>query len=66
MKLLAAYDGSTDSAEALAKAVELAGETGAELIILRVLNPHIDALDVIAPSASKWSTCRRAWAHPRT
>ncbi len=53
MRLLAAYDGSENSAEALAKAVELAVETGAELIVLRVLNPHTDALDVYASSASE-------------
>jgi nucleotide-binding universal stress UspA family protein len=53
MRLLAAYDGSEDSAEALAKTVELAGETGAELIVLRILNPLTDALDVHALSASE-------------
>lgn len=53
MRLLAAYDGSASSAQAVAKAVELAREAGAELIVLRVLNPHTDALDVYAPSASE-------------
>jgi nucleotide-binding universal stress UspA family protein len=53
MRLLAAYDGSENSAQALAKAVELAGATGAELVVLRVLNPHTDALDVYAPSAAE-------------
>ena len=53
MRLLAAYDGSENSAEALAKAVEFAEETGAELTVLRVLNPHTDALAVDAPSASE-------------
>ncbi len=32
MKFLATYDGSSNSAEAVAKAVELAGEIGAELM----------------------------------
>ena len=53
MKFLAAYDGSENSAEAVAKAVALAGEIGAELTILRVLNPLTDAIGEFAPSASE-------------
>ncbi len=67
MRLLAAYDGSENSAEALAKAVELAGETGSELIVLRVLNPLTDAFDVPAPTASEGlrEVATREEAHAR-
>ncbi len=53
MKLLAAYDGSENSAVALGRAIALAGEADAELTVLHVLNPHTDAIDTDASSASE-------------
>lgn len=50
MKLLVAFDGSEGARAALREATALVRETGAEVVILQVFNPLIDAADVVAPN----------------
>jgi nucleotide-binding universal stress UspA family protein len=50
MRLLVAFDGSEGARAALREAASLARETGAPVTLLRVLNPLLDASDVVAPS----------------
>lgn len=50
MRLLVAFDGSEGALAALQEAAALARETSASVIVLRVLNPLVDAADVVAPS----------------
>ncbi len=53
MRLLVAFDGSEGSRAALREATALAREMGAEVVLLRVLNPLTDAADVVAPSTAE-------------
>ena len=48
MRLLVAFDGSEGAHLALREAASLARETGAAVSLLRVLNPLLDAADVVA------------------
>jgi len=50
MRLLVAFDGSEGSRAALREAGVLAAETGASVVLLRVVNPLLDAADVVAPT----------------
>ena len=50
MRLLVAFDGSEGAQAALREAAALARETSAEVVLLCVLNPLIDAADVVAPT----------------
>ena len=48
MRLLVAFDGSDGARAALREAASLARETAASVVLLRVLNPLVDAADVVA------------------
>ncbi len=50
MRLLVAFDGSEGARAALREATSIARETGASVVLLQVLNPLLDAADVLAPS----------------
>lgn len=50
MRLLVAFDGSDGARIALREAAALARETGAAVVLLHVLNPLLDAADVVAPT----------------
>lgn len=50
MRLLVAFDGSDGARAALREAAVLARETGATVVLLHVLNPLLDAADVVAPT----------------
>lgn len=50
MRLVVAFDGSEGAQAALREASALARECGAEVVVLRVLNPLVDAADVVAPT----------------
>ncbi len=50
MRFLVAYDGTDGAAAALAAAAKLARAASAELVVLHVLNPLIDAANVVAPT----------------
>ena len=50
MKLLVAFDGSGGARAALREAAALTRETGAPVVLLHVLNPLLDAADVVAPT----------------
>ena len=50
MRLLVAFDGSEGARAALREASALARETGAQVVLLHVLNPLLDAADVVAPT----------------
>ncbi len=50
MRLLVAFDGSEGAQAALREAAALAREVGASVILVQVLNPMVDAADVVAPS----------------
>lgn len=52
MRLLVAFDGSEGARAALREASALARETGAQVVLLHVLNPLLDAADVVAPTTS--------------
>ncbi len=53
MKILVAYD-STDGAErALDTATKIIGSNAGAVLLLRVLNPHADAADIVAPTAAE-------------
>lgn len=49
MKFLVCLDGSQRSLDVIAHAAKLAGATGAELVLLRVLDPRVDAAGVVTP-----------------
>ncbi len=53
MRLLVAFDGSEGAQAALREASTLARENGAEAVVLRVLNPLVDAADVVAPTTDE-------------
>lgn len=53
MRLLVAFDGSEGARAALREAAALSREIGAEVALLRVLNPLTDAADVVAPSTEE-------------
>lgn len=53
MRLLVAFDGSEGARAALREAAALSREMGAEVALLRVLNPLTDAADVVAPSTEE-------------
>jgi nucleotide-binding universal stress UspA family protein len=53
MKFLLCTDGSEQSREILAPARQLAEAVGAELALIRVLDPRVDAASVIAPNAEE-------------
>ena len=50
MRLLVAFDDSEGARAAFREATSIARETGASVVLLRVLNPLLDAADVVAPS----------------
>lgn len=50
MRILVAYDGTDGAMAALGAAANLAKASGADLVVLHVLNPLIDASDVVAPT----------------
>ncbi len=50
MRFLVAYDGTDGANAALTAAAKLAKAGGAELVVLHVLNPLIDAASVVAPT----------------
>jgi len=50
MRLLVAFDGSEGARAALREAASLARETGASVVLLQVLQPLIDAAQVVAPT----------------
>lgn len=50
MRFLVAYDDTEGARSALAALVPLARAASAEIVVLRVLNPLIDAADVKAPT----------------
>lgn len=49
MKFLVCIDGSPRSLDALPHAAKLAAATGAELVLMRVLDPRTDAAHIVAP-----------------
>lgn len=53
MRLLVAYDGSEGARAALREAATLAGETGAPVVVVQVVQPLIDASHVVAPSTAE-------------
>ena len=53
MRLLVAFDGSDGAMAALREANALARAAGASVVLLRVLNPLVDAADVVAPSTAE-------------
>lgn len=53
MRLMVAFDGSEGARAALREAVALARETGAPVVIARVLQPLIDAAKVMAPTTAE-------------
>ena len=50
MRILVAYDGSDGAQEALKVAANLVRDSNGELVVCHVLDPRIDAADVVAPS----------------
>lgn len=50
MRFLVAYDGTDGAVSALEAAAKLAHAAAAEVTVLHVLNPLIDAADVVAPT----------------
>lgn len=50
MRFLVAYDGTDGAVAALAAAAKLARASAAEVTVLHVLNPLIDAADIVAPT----------------
>jgi len=50
MRLLVAFDGSEGARAALREAASLARETGASVVLVQVLQPLIDAAQVVAPT----------------
>lgn len=50
MRILVAYDGTDGAEAALGAAAKLAKAASADLVLLHVLNPLIDAADVVAPT----------------
>lgn len=52
MNVLVAYDGTDGAERALAMAARIAGDTAGTVLLLRVLNPHSDAADIVAPTTA--------------
>lgn len=50
MRLLVAFDGSEGARAAFREATSIARETAASVVLLQVLNPLLDAADVVAPT----------------
>ena len=52
MNVLVAYDGTNGAEYALDTAPRIAGDTAGTVLLLRVLNPHSDAADIVAPTTA--------------
>jgi len=50
MRILVAYDGTDGANAALTAAANVAKASSADVVVLHVLNPLIDAADVVAPT----------------
>jgi len=53
VQILVAFDGSAGAVAALEMAARLARPAGGHVVALRVLNPLVDATDIVAPTAAE-------------
>jgi len=56
MRILVAFDGTEGAHEALRVAQEIAAPSGGVLVVCWVLNPRVDAADVVAPTTAEAMT----------